>query len=301
MGGFYRMLWQMLWQQLVNGVTLGSTYALIALGYTMVYGIIQLINFAHGEVYMIGAFTGLIMVTVYKVNFLVAILAAMLVCVPLAVIIERVAYRPLRRSTRLAPLISALGVSIFLQTLVTLIKGGPNPLAFPQVIQDTVYTLGPVKFSTVQVIILVVASLLMVGLQFTVKYTRVGKAMRATSEDLEAASLMGINVNRIVSFTFAIGAALAGAGGVLVGMYFNSIHPYMGVTVGLKAFCAAVVGGIGSIPGAMLGGIFLGVAEVMGVAAGFDTYKEAIAFGLLILVLLFKPTGLLGLPIQRKV
>lgn len=295
------MLWQMLWQQLVNGVTLGSTYALIALGYTMVYGIIQLINFAHGEVYMIGAFTGLIMVTVYKVNFLVAILAAMLVCVPLAVIIERVAYRPLRRSTRLAPLISALGVSIFLQTLVTLIKGGPNPLAFPQVIQDTVYTLGPVKFSTVQVIILVVASLLMVGLQFTVKYTRVGKAMRATSEDLEAASLMGINVNRIVSFTFAIGAALAGAGGVLVGMYFNSIHPYMGVTVGLKAFCAAVVGGIGSIPGAMLGGIFLGVAEVMGVAAGFDTYKEAIAFGLLILVLLFKPTGLLGLPIQRKV
>lgn len=291
----------MLWQQLVNGLTLGSTYALIALGYTMVYGIIQLINFAHGEVYMIGAFTGLIMVTVYKVNFLVAILAAMLVCVPLAVIIERVAYRPLRRSTRLAPLISALGVSIFLQTLVTLIKGGPNPLAFPQVIQDTVYTLGPVKFSTVQVIILVVASLLMVGLQFIVKYTRVGKAMRATSEDLEAASLMGINVNRIVSFTFALGAALAGAGGVLVGMYFNSIHPYMGVTVGLKAFCAAVVGGIGSIPGAMLGGIFLGVAEVFGVAAGFDTYKEAIAFGLLILVLLFKPTGLLGLPIQRKV
>lgn len=292
------MLWQ---QQLVNGLTLGSTYALIALGYTMVYGIIQLINFAHGEVYMIGAFTGLILVTVYKVNFLVAILAAMLVCVPLAVIIERVAYRPLRRSTRLAPLISALGVSTFLQTLVTLIKGGPNPLAFPQVIQDTVYTLGPIKFSTVQVIILVVASLLMVGLQFTVKYTRVGKAMRATSEDLEAASLMGINVNRIVSFTFAVGAALAGAGGVLVGMYFNSIHPFMGVTVGLKAFCAAVVGGIGSIPGAMLGGIFLGVAEVFGVAAGFDTYKEAIAFGLLIIVLLFKPTGLLGLPIQRKV
>jgi branched-chain amino acid transport system permease protein len=295
------MLWQQFWQQLVNGVTLGSTYALIALGYTMVYGIIQLINFAHGEVYMIGAFTGLIMVTVYKVNFMVAILAAMLVCIPLAILIERVAYRPLRRSTRLAPLISALGVSIFLQTLVTLIKGGPNPLAFPQVIQDTVYVLGPVRFSTVQVIILVMASLLMVFLQFTVKYTRIGKAMRATSEDYETASLMGINVNRVVSFTFALGAALAGAGGVLVGMYFNSIHPFMGVSVGLKSFCAAVLGGIGSIPGAMLGGIFLGVAEVMGVAAGFDTYKEAIAFGLLILVLLFKPTGLLGLPIQRKV
>lgn len=291
----------MFWQQLVNGVTLGSTYALIALGYTMVYGIIQLINFAHGEVYMIGAFTGLIMVTVYKVNFIIAILAAMLVCVPLAILMERIAYRPLRKSTRLAPLISALGVSIFLQTLVTLIKGDPNPLAFPQVIQDTVYALGSVKFSTVQVIILVMASLLMVFLQLTVKYTKIGKAMRATSEDLEAASLMGINVNRVVSFTFAVGAALAGAGGVLVGMYFNSIHPFMGVSVGLKAFCAAVLGGIGSIPGAMLGGIFLGIAEVMGVYLGFDTYKEAIAFGLLILVLLFKPTGLLGLPIQRKV
>lgn len=291
----------MLLQQLVNGLTLGTTYALIALGYTMVYGIIQLINFAHGEVYMIGAFVGLIMVAVYKVNFFLAMLVAMAVCVPLAVLIERVAYRPLRKSTRLAPLISALGVSIFLQTLVTLIKGSPNPLAFPQVIQDTVYVLGPVKFSTIQVIILVVASLLMVFLQFIVKYTKVGKAMRATSEDYETAGLMGINVNSIVSFTFALGAALAAAGGVLVGMYFNSVHPFMGVSVGLKSFCAAVVGGIGSIPGAMLGGIFIGIVEVIGVAAGFDTYKEAIAFGLLILVLLFKPTGLLGLPIQRKV
>jgi len=291
----------MFWQQLVNGVTLGTTYALIALGYTMVYGIIQLINFAHGEVYMIGAFVGLIMVSVYKVNFFIAMLAAMAVCVPLAVAIEKIAYRPLRNSTRLAPLISAIGVSIFLQTLVTLINGGPNPLGFPQVIQDTVYSLGPVKFSLIQVIILVVASLLMICLQFTVKYTKIGKAMRATSEDYETANLMGINVNSVVSFTFAIGAALAAAGGVLVGMYFNSIHPFMGVSVGLKSFCAAVVGGIGSIPGAMLGGLFLGVAEVMGVAAGFDTYKEAIAFGLLILVLLVKPTGLLGNPIQRKV
>ena len=288
----------MLLQQLVNGLTLGTTYALIALGYTMVYGIIQLINFAHGEVYMIGAFVGLIMVAVYKVNFFLAMLAAMAVCVPLAVLIERVAYRPLRRSTRLAPLISALGVSIFADPCNP-DQGGPN-LLFPGD-QDTVYVLGPVKFSTIQVIILVVASLLMVFLQFTIKYTKIGKAMRATSEDYEIAGLMGINVNNVVSFTFAIGAALAAAGGVLVGMYFNSIHPFMGVSVGLKSFCAAVVGGIGSIPGAMLGGIFIGIAEVMGVAAGFDTYKEAIAFGLLILILLFKPTGLLGLPIQRKV
>lgn len=291
----------MFWQQLVNGITLGSTYALIALGYTMVYGIIQLINFAHGEVYMIGAFIGLILVTTYKMNFFVAILGAMAVCTILAVFIERVAYRPLRNSPRLAPLISALGVSTFLQTLVTLIKGGPNPLAFPQVIKDTVYIVGSIKFSSVQVIILAMAGLLMILLQFIVMYTKLGKAMRAASEDYETASLMGINVNRIVSFTFALGAALAGAGGVLVGMYFNSIHPFMGVTVGLKAFCAAVVGGIGSIPGAMVGGVFLGVAEVFGVAAGFDTYKEAIAFALLIMVLLIKPTGLFGLPIQRKV
>ena len=299
------MTWQMFLQQfpqqLVNGVTLGFTYSLIALGYTMVYGIIQLIIFAHGEVYMIGAFTGLIMVSVYKVNFFVAILAAMLVCLVLAILIEKIAYRPLRNSPRLAPLISALGVSMFLQTLVTLIRGGPNPLAFPEVIKDTVYSLGLVKFSTVQVLILVVASLLMVVLQFIVKYTKLGKAMRAASEDYETASLMGINVNNVVSFTFGLGAVLAGAGGVLVGMYFNSINPFMGVTVGLKSFCAAVLGGIGSIPGAMLGGIFLGIAEVMSVFGGFDTYREAIAFGLLILVLLFKPTGLLGLPIQRKV
>jgi branched-chain amino acid transport system permease protein len=291
---------ELLPQQLVNGITLGATYALIALGYTMVYGIIQLINFAHGEVYMIGAFAGLFMVTVYKVNFFLAMLAAVLVCVPVAILIEKVAYRPLRNSTRLAPLISALGVSLFLQTLVTLIKG-PNPQGFPQIIEDSVYVLGPVKCSLVQLLILVVASLLMILLHLTVKYTKVGKAMRATSESYETAYMMGINVNRIISFTFALGAALAGAGGVLVGMYFNSVHPFMGVTVGLKSFCAAVLGGIGSIPGAMLGGIFLGVAEVMGVAAGFGTYRDAIAFALLILILLFKPTGLLGRPIQRKV
>jgi branched-chain amino acid transport system permease protein len=291
---------QLLPQQLVNGITLGATYALIALGYTMVYGIIQLINFAHGEVYMIGAFTGLILVSVYKVPVFLAILAAILVCVPVAVLIERVAYRPLRGSTRLAPLISALGVSLFLQTLMTLIEG-PNSQGFPEVIKDTVYTMGGIKFSLVQVLILIVSSLLMVLLHLTVRYSKAGKAMRATSESYETASLMGINVNNIISFTFAIGAALAAVGGVLVGIYFNSVHPLMGVIVGLKSFCAAVLGGIGSIPGAMIGGLFLGIAEVMGVALGFGTYRDAIAFALLILVLLIKPTGILGRPIQRKV
>lgn len=291
---------QLLPQQIVNGLTLGATYALIALGYTMVYGIIQLINFAHGEVYMIGAFTGLILVSVYKANLLLALLGAVLVCVPLAIVIEKVAYRPLRNSTRLAPLISALGVSLFLQNLMSLLEG-PNAQGFPKVIRDTVYNVGQIKFSLVQLVILVVASLLMVALHLTIKYTKVGKAMRATSESYETAHLMGINVNRIISFTFGIGAALAAAGGVLVGIYFNSVNPLMGVVVGLKSFCAAVLGGIGSIPGAMLGGLFLGVAEVMGIAAGFGTYRDAIAFALLILVLLFKPTGLLGRPVQRKV
>lgn len=264
----FQIFLQLLPQQLINGITLGATYALIALGYTMVYGIIQLINFAHGEIYMIGAFTGLLMVVYFKVNFFLAIICAILICVPLAMLIERVAYRPLRGSTRLATLISALGVSLFLQTLMTLIMG-PNAQGFPEIVKDTIYTVGSVKFSLVQIVILLISGIFMVALNLTVKYTKVGKAMRATSESYETANLMGININRIISFTFAIGAALAGAGGVLVGMYFNSIHPMMGVIVGLKCFCAAVLGGIGSIPGAMLGGLFLGVAEVMGVALGY--------------------------------
>jgi len=296
----FQVFLQHLPQQLVNGITLGATYALIALGYTMVYGIIQLINFAHGEIYMIGAFTGLLLVVYFKINFFVAIIGAILLCVPLAMLIERVAYRPLRGSTRLATLISALGVSLFLQTLMTLIMG-PNAQGFPEIVKDTIYTVGSVRFSLVQIVILLVSSIFMVALTLIVKYTKVGKAMRATSESYETANLMGININRIISYTFAIGAALAGAGGVLVGMYFNSIHPMMGVIVGLKCFCAAVLGGIGSIPGAMLGGMFLGVAEVMGVALGFGTYRDAIAFALLILVLLIKPTGIMGRPIQRKV
>jgi branched-chain amino acid transport system permease protein len=287
-------------QQLLNGLTLGSTYALIALGYTMVYGIIQLINFAHGDVYMIGAFVGLTMVVVFGINIWAALFVAMIACVLVAMTIERVAYRPLRRSTRLAPLISSIGVSIFLQTLMTSMKG-PQPVGFPQVVSNTIYTIGSVKIALVQIIILLVAAALMIALQLIVKRSKIGKAMRATSEDYDTASLMGVNVNRVISFTFAIGAALAAAGGVLIGMYFNSVFPLMGVMAGLKAFCAAVVGGIGSIPGAVIGGLFIGVAEVFGVAMGLGSYKDAIAFALLILVLLIKPTGILGQPIQRKV
>ncbi|MBM7854719.1 branched-chain amino acid transport system permease protein [Desulfohalotomaculum tongense] len=287
-------------QQIINGLTLGAVYALIALGYTMVYGIIQLINFAHGEIYMIGAFVGVMMVTILGQGFFVSIIAAMMVCMILGVLLERVAYRPLRKSTRLAALISAIGASIFLQNAMMLWKG-PQPVGFPQVINDAIYHIGSVEVTKVQLIILATSAVLMAILNYIVKYVKIGKAMRAASQDYDTASLMGININRVISFTFAIGSALAAAGGVLVGIYFNTVEPLMGVMAGLKAFCAAVLGGIGSIPGAVLGGIFLGVAETIGIAAGFSTYKDAIAFSLLIIVLLFKPTGLLGKPIQRKV
>lgn len=290
----------MFWQQLLNGITLGSSYALIALGYTMVYGIIQLINFAHGEIYMIGAFVGLFLVSV-GVNIVFALLGAVGVCMIMGVLVERLAYRPLRgKSSRLSPLISALGMSIFLSTLMALLAG-VNNRRYPPVIDLQSYQFGPVQVSSMQVIMLVVSALLMIGLHLMVQRTSVGKAMRACSQDLEAASLMGINVNRIISFTFAIGSALAAAGGVMVGIYYNAVWPYMGTMAGLKAFAAAVLGGIGSIPGAMLGGITLGVLEIMGVAYVSSSFKDAIAFGILILVLIVRPQGILGRKLSKKV
>ena len=288
-------------QQIVNGITLGSTYALIALGYTMVYGIIQLINFAHGEIFMFGAFAGLFVVTVLGVhNLFIAILAAMLFCMLLGIIIERIAYRPLRKASRLSALISAIGVSIFLSTLMVLLRGA-NVTRFPQLVDATPFHIGPVIITKIQLVIIGVAAFLMVALNLFIKYTKTGRAMRACSQDADAASLMGVNNDRIISITFAIGSALAAAGGILVGLQFSSIHPYMGLMAGLKAFAAAVLGGIGSIPGAVAGGLFLGVAELLGVSAGFSQFRDAFAFAILILVLLIRPTGLLGRKIQRKV
>ncbi len=291
----------MFWQQLINGLTLGFTYALIALGYTMVYGIIQLINFAHGEIFMMGAFVALLLVAVFHFNIFIAMILAMAFCMLLGVITEFVAYRPLRKSGRLSALISAIGVSTFLSTLALLLfgadaKGFPDS-SFP-VVQ---FKIGSATLSSLQLLIFGVAAFLMLALEFIVHKTKLGKAMRATSQDYNTAALMGINVNWIISFTFALGSSLAAAGGVLVGLYFNAVTWNMGLMAGLKAFCAAVLGGIGSIPGAMLGGVFLGVAEVFGVAAGFSSYRDAIAFAILVLVLLIRPTGFFGLKIQKKV
>jgi len=291
----------MFWQQLVNGLTLGSTYALIALGYTMVYGIVQLINFAHGEIYMFGAFAGLFLVLTFKINIFLAILGAMIFCMLLGMTVERVAYRPLRGSSRLSALISAIGVSIFLSTLMVLVRG-PNVTSYPaEVMEIATYNLGAIEVSSLQVMILVTAGLLMLGLEVLVHRTKIGKAMRACSQDLDAARLMGIHVDRVISFTFALGSALAAAGGVMVGVYYNAVQPYMGVMAGLKAFAAAVLGGIGSIPGAMLGGLALGIMENLGIAYLSSSYKDAIAFGILILVLLVRPQGLLGRATTKKV
>lgn len=286
-------------EQIINGLTLGSTYSLIALGYTMVYGILELINFAHSEIYMIGAFLGLTMVTVYNLPFWLALLISMAGCCLLGVIIEKAAYKPLRKASRIAPLISAIGVSIFLQNIM-LIIAGPQARAYPANFRVTTLKFGSLRLSSLQLLILVVSIVLMIGLHFLIHKTKMGQAMRATAQDKEAAQLMGIRIDQVISFTFAIGSALGGAAGVLVGIYFNSADPMMGFFPGIKGFVAAVLGGIGNIPGAMLGGLILGLVEVFG-AVYMSQYKDAIAFAVLILILLLKPTGLLGRRVQEKV
>lgn len=290
----------MLIQQLMNGLILGSTYALIALGYTMVYGIIELINFAHGEIYMFGAFAGLILVTTLDVPFFLAFFLAMALAALLGITVEYLAYRPLRRSSRLAALISAIGASIFLSNLALLIMGA-KPYNFPSPFEPKVYRTALFIISRVEIIVLLASFLLMIGLTFFVQKTKTGKAMRSTAQDKDTASLMGININKIITITFAIGSALGAAAGVMVGIYFRTVTPTMGLMPGLKGFVAAVLGGIGNIPGAMLGGILLGIAEVMGAAYISSQYRDAVAFALLIIVLLFKPAGLLGRPAQEKI
>jgi len=289
-------------QQLINGISLGSVYALIALGYTMVYGIIRLINFAHGEVYMLGAFIGFYAITGLGLSFFPALIIAMAVCALLGVSIERLAYKPLRNAPRVAALMTAVGLSLLFQN-VTIYFLGAKPKSFPRSNVIT-WDFMNVSIRSNQVLILGTALVLMVLLRFIVQKTKMGKAMRAVSFDRDAAMLMGINVDNTISFTFAIGSALAAAGGVLVGQYYGMIQPFMGMLPGLKAFVAAVLGGIGSIPGAMIGGMILGVAEagVSAIRGGqFSTYRDAVSFAILIIILIVKPTGILGKNVREKV
>jgi branched-chain amino acid transport system permease protein len=300
-------------QQLVNGLTLGAVYALIALGYSMVYGILQLLNFAHGDVYMIGAFVGYGMLAALapKSGLLLPawaiiaamLLAAMLLSGLLGVAIEWFAYRPLRNAPRIAPLISALGVSFFLQNAVLLTLSASFRTVRTEVLLPPRLgiDLGPARLSAVRILVIVTAVLLMAGLDRLVRRTRLGRAMRAVAIDREAAAMMGVDVDRVIVMTFFIGSALAGSAGVLVGLAFTQVWHLMGFTAGLKGFTAAVVGGIGNIPGAMLGGLLLGLAESFAVGFISPTYKDLIAFVVLVLVLLVRPTGLLGARIQQKV
>jgi len=294
-------------QQLINGLSLGSIYALIALGYTMVYGIVKLINFAHGDIMMMGAYAGyFVLVAMCKDasgnNYIVtvpallcAFLVAMIFCALLSLVIERFAYRPLRNAPRLNSLITAIAVELILQNVMRILPFvGPNPRQFPTMPLKNFAIGGGVSISNLQLLVIIASALLMIALNYIVNYTKTGKAMRAVSYDLGASSLMGISVNKTIAITFVIGSVLAGAGGVLYATAYPQIEPTMGYMPGLKAFVAAVLGGIGSIPGAMVGGVILGIAETLTKGFISSQYADAISFSILVVILLVKPTGIFG-------
>jgi len=289
-------------QQLINGLSLGSIYALIALGYTMVYGIINLINFAHGDIYMLGAYIGFAATTFLHLGFIPALLVSMLSCAIIGIVVEKVAYKPIRNSTRIAALITAISVSLFIE-YGTMYFVNAETRTFPPILENNSIKMfsGNVVLNTIDIYIIVITVILMLLLQYIIYKTKVGKAMRAVAMDKEAAQYMGVSIDRTISFTFAIGSALAGVAGVLIGVYYNSINPLMGVVPGLKAFVAAVIGGIGIIPGAVFGGYLLGMTETMVSAYGGSLYKDAVAFAILILILLVRPNGLLGKNVKEKV
>ena len=291
-------------QQLINGLSLGSIYALIALGYTMVYGIVKLINFAHGDVMMMGAYAGyfvLMCLGATVPGLAGAFIAAMVLCGLLAILIERFAYRPLRSAPRLNSLITAIAVELIVQNLMRILPFvGPNPRPFPTMPVHN-FTFNVVSVSSTTLIVIITSAVLMILLNFIVNHTKTGKAMQAVSYDLQASALMGINVNRIIAVTFLIGSILAGAGGVLYATAYPLIDPMMGYIPGLTACGAAVLGGIGSIPGAMAGGIILGIAETLTKGYLSSQYADAISYGILIVILLIKPTGLFGKKTSVKV
>ena len=287
---------------LVNGISLGSVYAIIALGYTMVYGIAKMLNFAHGDVIMVGAFVVFSTVTGMGLPPVIGILISVVVCTVLGVVIERVAYKPLRQASKLAVLITAIGVSYFLQNMALLIYGA-NTKSFTSVVTVPAITLadGALVISGETIVTVIACVIIMIALSLFIKYSKSGRAMLAVSEDSGAAQLMGVNVNSTIALTFAIGSALAAIAGVLLCSSYPSLTPYTGSMPGIKAFVAAVSGGIGSIPGAFIGGILLGIIEILGRAYISTQLSDAIVFAVLIIVLLVKPTGLLGKQIQEKV
>ncbi len=288
-------------QQLINGLHIGSIYALIALGYTMVYGIVRLINFAHGDILMMGAYFGLFSIIALNLPFALAIVVAMILCALVGMFIDVIAYKPLRNAPRISALITALGVSLFLENFFRVIFGA-EPKKMPDIPSlQGMRTLGGIQISDVTILTVLLSVVFMVALQFVVKKTKVGKAMRAVSEDKEAARLMGVNVNKTISLTFALGSALGALGGVLYSVAYYQVEPYMGIMPGLKAFVAAVLGGIGIIPGAMLGGFVMGLIESLSIGYISSRWSNAIVFGILILVLLFKPAGILGKNVREKV
>lgn len=290
----------MLTQQLVNGITIGMIYALIALGYTMVYGILKIVNFAHGDVLMMGSFVGLFFVQRVQLPFFASFLCAAVITAGIGILIERLAYRPLRTSDRIVPLISAVGVSIFLTSFAQRVWGTETQ-TFPTSFAIDTYNLGGVTLSSIQLLIVIVSIVLMIGLHLFVNHSRLGTAIRATSQSIPNAALMGIDTNRVIMLTFAIGSALAACAGIMVSIYYDAVYPTMGYTAGLKAFTAAVLGGIGSIPGAVLGGLILGIVENLGVAYISSSYQDLIAFSILVIVLMIRPRGILGKKEMNKV
>ena len=298
-------------QQLINGLSLGGIYALIALGYTMVYGIIELINFAHGDIYTLGSFFSLLILALIGVSgtvtgwpmvgvVLLTIAFSMVMCGIVGVVIERVAYRRLRNAPRLAPLITAIGMSFILENVMQLWRG-PSPVPFPDVIPNPTFMIGGVEIAAKQILVIVLAIVMMIALQTFIYNTKLGKAMRATAQDRDAAQLMGININTTIALTFLIGSALAGAAGFVSGIYYGTTWFFNGFSAGLKAYTAAVLGGIGNIAGAMLGGFMIGIIEAFGAQYVSDQWTNVIVFSVLVLVLIFRPSGLLGESLPNKV
>jgi len=283
----------MIYQQLINGLMLGASYALIAIGYTMIFGVLKLLYFAHGEVFMVGAFVGLYLVILGGANIYVALLGAMIACAMLGIIAVYVSVRPVSKDRPLAALISTIGLTIVLQNLAVYIFGGQQ-VAFPETITQELYNLGPITISSVQIFILAIATTLMVVLWLFIEHTKMGRAIRATAENHETAALLGVNVNRVVLVTFMIGSGIAGVAGVLDGIKNSGISPFMGLSVAVKGLIVMLLGGLGNVPGAMVAGLLLGMIEILSAAYIGTTERDLFSFMILILILLYRPTGLFG-------